>query len=162
MHTLFILLGDNKGYRYKHMLLAQYFIQHKIGEIVLSSSIYETAPWQVKHKTKYLNQCLMVKTQLSIFQLLNATQKIEKILGRTNKSQLSSRTIDIDVLFYDNTIVETKNLTIPHPRLHLRKFTLIPLNEIASKIVHPKFNETIQKLLENCDDTSVVEKYSIT
>jgi len=144
------------------MLLAQYFIQHKIGEIVLSSSIYETAPWQVKHKTKYLNQCLMVKSQLSIFQLLNATQKIEKILGRTNKSQLSSRTIDIDVLFYDNTIVETKNLTIPHPRLHLRKFTLIPLNEIASKIVHPKFNEIIQKLLENCDDTSVVEKYSIT
>lgn len=92
--------------------------------------------------------------------MLNATQKIEKILGRTNKSQLSSRTIDIDVLFYDNTIVETKNLTIPHPRLHLRKFTLIPLNEIASKIVHPKFNEIIQKLLENCDDTSVVEKYS--
>jgi len=70
------------------MLLAQYFIQHKIGEIVLSSSIYETAPWEVKHKTKYLNQCLMVKTQLSIFQLLNATQKIEKILGRTIRRKI--------------------------------------------------------------------------
>lgn len=159
MNTIFILLGSNKGYRYQHLLLAHYFISQNIGKIVASSNIYETAPWKVNHKTKYLNQCIKIESSLSIFQLFNATRKIEKILGRTNKNQQSSRTIDIDILFYNEIVLQAKNLQIPHPRLHLRNFTLVPLNEIAKQYVHPILCTTIEVLVNQCDDESTIEIY---
>ena len=161
MHTVFILLGSNKGYRYKHLLLAKYFIQNEIGRINSASNIYETEPWQVLGKqSAYLNQCLEVQSTLGLFQLLNATQKIEKLLGRKNKNQNQSRTIDIDILFYDNLQIETDKLLIPHPRMHLRKFTLLPLSEIAPKFVHSTYNKTIQELLQKLEDTSNVQRFN--
>lgn len=160
MHKILILLGSNKGYRYKHLLLAKYFIQNEIGRINSASNIYETEPWQVIGKqSAYLNQCLEVQSTLGIFQLLNATQKIEKRLGRNNKNQNQSRTIDIDILFYDDILFETKKLIIPHPRLHLRKFTLLPLVEIAPDFIHPKMNQRIQELLKNVQDNAEVKRY---
>lgn len=161
MHEIFILLGSNKGFRYKNLLLAQYLIQQKIGEIVAISNIYETEPWQVSGKqSAYLNQCIAIKTNLSIFQVLNKTQKIEKELGRTQKRQNQSRTIDIDILFFDDWVINTKNLIIPHPRLHLRKFTLQPLAEIAATFTHPILNETIETLNKQVADNLDVKLYS--
>jgi len=160
MHRVLILLGSNQGFRYKNLLLAKYFIQRFIGEVVAVSDIYETEPWRVTgRQSAYLNQCLEIKTYKGVFQILNITQKIEKQLGRKCKKQNQSRTIDIDILFYDTIFLNNENLIIPHPRLHLRKFTLLPLSEIAANFLHPVFNQTVQKILENVQDTSEVKLY---
>jgi 2-amino-4-hydroxy-6-hydroxymethyldihydropteridine diphosphokinase len=160
LYRVFILLGSNLGFRFRNLLLAQHYITTNIGIIKYASSIYETAPWQVQQQTRYLNQCLEVHTYLSIFQLLNQTQKIEKYLGRKHKNQNACRTIDIDILFFDDIVLNNEKLTVPHPRLHLRKFTLIPLSEIANDFVHPILQKNTQELLQFCDDISEVKKYT--
>lgn len=135
-------------------------MKQKIGEIVACSPIYETAPWNVHHKTKYLNQCLKVNTYLTFFQLLNATQQIEKKLGRTNKKIGAARSIDIDILFFNNLILSTPKIQIPHPRLHLRNFTLIPLATIASSFIHPVFHKSIETILLESKDILEVKIYN--
>ncbi|MEZ4880170.1 MAG: 2-amino-4-hydroxy-6-hydroxymethyldihydropteridine diphosphokinase [Chitinophagales bacterium] len=118
-----------------------------------ASSIYETATWGKLHQPKYLNQVVVIDTFLSPFQLLNRLKKIEKQLGRKHKNLLANRVIDIDILLYNDIVFQTKQLQIPHPRMHLRQFTLIPLNEIAADYEHPILKVKIKDILINCEDT---------
>ncbi|PCJ89508.1 MAG: 2-amino-4-hydroxy-6-hydroxymethyldihydropteridine diphosphokinase [Flavobacteriales bacterium] len=158
MNTAYLLLGGNLGVRVETLAMTVELIEKRIGQAAKKSSIYETEPWGFQHENKFLNQVIKVKTALLPIELLTKILKIEKQLGRTrNKSQYSARTIDIDILFYNNIIISEKNLQIPHPRLHERKFALVPLCEIASDLFHPILKKSIKKLLENCGDNSQVE-----
>lgn len=136
----------------RYLQQATILIQEYVGFIEQQSSIYVTESWGNIHQPNYLNQALWIKTNLSPFQLLRILQKIEKALGRTNKHHYSARTIDIDILFFEDSIIAAKNLEIPHPRLHLRNFTLLPLLELNKSYTHPAYNKTIEELAKDCAD----------
>jgi len=130
---LFLSLGTNLGDREQNLNNAIDLIIKKIGKIEKKSSFYKTAPDGFVSENDFLNAVIVVKTKLSVYQVFKQTRKIEKILGRTKKSNneiYSDRIIDIDILAYNNLIINTKKLILPHPKLHLRKFVTEPLAEI--------------------------------
>jgi len=161
MNVTYLCLGGNIGDRETALKLALSKIEGQIGEITSQSSIYETEAWGVENQQAYLNQCIEVKTTLSASSLIESLLLIEKELGRmrTISDTYEPRTIDIDILFYNHDIINEPKLIVPHPRLHLRKFVLIPLNEIASNYLHPLLNKTIFSLLSECDDSSDVKQF---
>ncbi len=158
-NEVYLLIGGNIGDRFKLLEQAKRAISKKIGEIKNESSIYETAPWGFKAEQSFLNQVVKISTKLSPQKILKFCFEIEDGLGRERKSnQYESRTMDIDILFYNDEIVNEPGLIIPHPKLHLRRFTLVPLTEIEPGFVHPVFKKTSAVLLENCNDNSKVQK----
>lgn len=167
MHTVFMSLGSNKGNRLLYLKEALKEIKNKIGPITNESDIFETEAWSYKDHN-YLNSVIVIETSLLVYDVLTVSQEIEKKLGRKkkpeknekNKAAYSSRIIDIDILFYGSEIIETEDLIIPHPRLHLRKFVLKPLNQIAPNFIHPLFNKKIKSLLKESSDKSKVKLYT--
>lgn len=154
MNTAFLCLGSNLGHREINLNDAALMIERLCGTIKNSSSIYETDPWGSSSEFKYLNQVIELHTGLPPHALLKELLNIEKNLGRTrNSNQNSDRTIDIDILFYNHCILNTAGLQLPHPRLHLRKFVLMPLNEINQTFIHPVFKKSVFQLLVQCPDT---------
>lgn len=160
-HTVFLCLGGNIGDRAYYIQSAIAEIDLEIGEVISQSTMYETEAWGVKNEQNYLNCCIKVNSVLPAIDLLDKVLQIEKKLGRVRKPQFQygARTIDIDVLFYDKEVIETNKITVPHPRLHLRKFVLIPLNEIARDFIHPVLKEMICNLLIQCNDNLEVKPY---
>ena len=161
MNVAFLCLGGNIGNREFTLKQAVEKINHEIGKVISQSNYYETEAWGVENQDKYLNQCICIETLLTSSQVLKKLLEIELSLGRkrNHKETYEPRTIDIDMLFYNSDFIQTKELTIPHPRLQLRKFVLIPLNEIAPTFLHPTLNKTIQTLLMECDDSCEVLLY---
>lgn len=162
MHKCFLLLGSNLGEKDKILKRAMAAIKGKIGEIVLKSSFYQTEPWGFESSENFINIVNKVNTRKTPEEILMSIHEIEADLGRIreNSSGYQSRTIDIDILFYNDEIIDYKDLTIPHPRLHLRSFTLKPLAEIAPDFIHPLLGKSIRDLLASCDDDSVVKLMS--
>jgi len=162
MNTAFLCLGGNIGNRAFTLKQVVEKINTEIGRVISQSNLYETEAWGVDNQEKYLNQCICVETSLSSHQLLKQTLKMELDFGRqrNHKETYEARTIDIDVLFYNTDVIQTTDLTIPHPRLHLRNFVLIPLNEIAPNFSHPTLQKTIQALLTECEDQCDVLLYN--
>lgn len=158
MNKVFLLLGANLGNRFQQLKLAGEAIQKEVGKVSQVSAVYETAAWGVEEGPSYLNQVLRVETSLSPEALLSVTSRIEDALGRTRQFKWDSRLIDIDILFYENLQVETERLIIPHPYLHLRRFTLVPLAEIAPHFLHPVLKKTTLQLLLDLDDPLPVKK----
>lgn len=152
MPRLFLLLGGNLGDRVAYMEQARTKIAVWIGAVTCLSKLYETAAWGKTDQPNFLNQVLEVQTKLQPEQVLYTINNIEQELGRERHEHWGSRVIDIDILFYDELMLQTQRLTIPHPHLHNRRFTLAPLKEIAPALVHPVLNETIEQLLSNCQD----------
>ncbi|UHG91675.1 2-amino-4-hydroxy-6-hydroxymethyldihydropteridine diphosphokinase [Spirosoma oryzicola] len=152
----FLLLGANLGDRVTTMSRAVELIAQQVGKIIRQSSLYETAPWGVTEQPSYLNQVLLVETALAPQPLLEHTQAIEYELGRVRLDKWGARLIDIDILYYEQQAIRTETLSIPHPYLHLRRFTLMPLTEIAPHYRHPVLQKTTQELLNECPDTSDV------
>lgn len=154
MREIFLLTGSNRGDRQEMILRASVLIAEKAGSVLKTSSILETPPWGFTDPVAFLNQALEIETDLPPTQLLSTLHDIETLLGRTRSAQSSgyaSRTMDIDILFYGQKIIQTKTLTIPHPRLHERYFALKPLTEIAPGFVHPVLGKTISQLLQQLD-----------
>jgi 2-amino-4-hydroxy-6-hydroxymethyldihydropteridine diphosphokinase len=138
-------MGDRKQLLSQALAL----VEKGCGRVVQASKIHETKPWGFEAERDFLNQALLVETTLLPLELLRQCQEIERALGRirnSNGERYSSRPIDIDILFYEDVVCETPELTLPHPRLHLRKFALEPLIEVASEWVHPHLNATASDL----------------
>jgi len=153
----YLLLGSNIGDSQLQLQYANSLIEFRCGRILNKSSIYRTEPWGMKDQNDFLNQCLALETKLSPKDLLGALKQIEQEMGRTSSTHWGPRIIDIDILFYGSEVIELDNLQIPHPQIANRKFTLLPLNELAADFIHPTLKSTIQQLLENCPDNSNVE-----
>lgn len=159
-NTAFILLGGNIHPRMTYLKKAENEISTLVGNIISKSSVYETEAWGFETENNFYNEVLEVETSLSPNKLLNELLGIEKSLGRKrNKGGgYVSRTLDADILYYNDDIIEETELIIPHPRLHLRKFVLEPLCEIAANFIHPKLKVSNNLLLKKCDDKSMVVK----
>ena len=137
------------------------YIQDEIGEIIERSKIYQTSPWGNIKQEDYLNQAICVQTVLSAPDILEKALFIEKIMGRIRVVKWGAREIDIDILFFNNDIISTKYLEIPHPLLHKRLFVLQPLMDIAPIFIHPIYNQTISEMLESCSDLEKLEEYAV-
>lgn len=156
-----LLLGGNLGDRLKNLDLAESLIVTRIGKAVYKSAIYETEPWGFEDKHPFLNQLIIVETPLTPAGVLNEIKSIEIDMGRAKGNlQWSSRIIDIDILFYEEIIVKKADLTIPHPRLHERRFALEPLLESNPEFIHPLTKKSVKKLYSECTDTSEVIIFS--
>lgn len=149
MKIAYLSLGSNVGERETHLLNAiQKLAQLEFVEILKVSAFYETNAVARYSQPNYLNAAMKIRTILTPDELLTATQKIEIELGRTSKQNEAPRTIDIDILLYEQELICTDELTIPHPLLHLRPFVLIPLQEIAPSEIHPILQESIMDIYQ--------------
>jgi 2-amino-4-hydroxy-6-hydroxymethyldihydropteridine diphosphokinase len=157
MKTAFLGIGTNIGRREDNLRDAITKIEEHIGKVMVSSSVYETEPWGFQSMDKFLNMVVKVETKLTPSGLLGRILMIESLLGRVRgEKQYSSRVIDIDILLYEDLVIDELSLKIPHPLLHERKFVLIPLSGLAPEIIHPVLNKSICTLLELCEDKSKV------
>ena len=161
MNTIFLQLGSNMGEREAYLQNAIALIAEEIGAIQKKSKVYESVPWGVENQNNYLNQVIQIKSVCSAEEVLEKVLEIEDKIGRIRNEKWGERIIDIDILFFNDLIVEKEGICIPHIHLQSRKFVLIPLNEIAPNFIHPKYNKTISKLLIHCKDIESVEEYAI-
>ncbi|MBL7970251.1 MAG: 2-amino-4-hydroxy-6-hydroxymethyldihydropteridine diphosphokinase [Prolixibacteraceae bacterium] len=159
MTKLYLLLGGNLGDKKSVFAEARMILEKVVGKITAQSALYETEPWGFDSEDLFWNQVLEITTVLSPDEVLQQTQNAETGLGRIRKAyQYASRIIDIDILFYGELIINQANLIVPHPRIQERKFTLIPLCEIAPDLIHPVFQKNIRQLLDECTDPLKVVK----
>ncbi|MGZ5246966.1 MAG: 2-amino-4-hydroxy-6-hydroxymethyldihydropteridine diphosphokinase [Flavitalea sp.] len=152
MAKVYLLTGGNVGDSLKTLQKANALIQQRVGSIIKSSSIYKTAAWGKTDQDDFLNQVLLVETGLDPYELMDVLLDIEMLLGRKRLEKFGPRIIDLDILFYEDIIIKTERLTIPHPQIQFRRFVLEPLNEIVSELVHPILKKNINRLLMECTD----------
>jgi len=158
LHKVVFLLGSNQGNKSKNLENARQLIGRFVGKIKLVSSIYETEPWGFESTEAFLNQAVLIESSHEHDDVLKAIQKIEKDMGRDRiRNFYTSRVIDIDIIFIDQLVINQPDFTIPHPLIPLRKFVLIPLNEIIPKFIHPVLDISITQMLGQCEDTLKVE-----
>ena len=159
MSLIYIALGTNLGDRIANLRAA---IDSLAPDVSVSreSTIYETPPWGYTEQPAFLNMVIETETSLSPRALLRCLKKRENELGRVKNFRNGPRQIDLDILFYDNLVLDEENLTIPHPRLHERAFVLVPLADIAPEFEHPLLGKTIIELLQDVD-TSEIAPFSV-
>jgi 2-amino-4-hydroxy-6-hydroxymethyldihydropteridine diphosphokinase len=160
MDEVYLLTGGNIGNRLQYLLKAKEQIQKRCGSVLKESSIYETAAWGKEDQKAFLNQVLKIKTTLTPDSLLNTVLEIEEDLGRKREVKYGPRTIDIDILFFNEDIINRVGLKIPHPQMQNRRFVLTPLNEIAADKIHPSLLKTVSQLLAECPDPLAVYKFN--
>ncbi|WP_028909713.1 2-amino-4-hydroxy-6-hydroxymethyldihydropteridine diphosphokinase [Prevotella sp. AGR2160] len=136
MHNVYLGLGTNLGDKERNISLSIEKIEAMIGAVTRRSSLYATKPWGFQSEHDFLNACVCVETMLSPRQVLEKTQEVERLMGRTEKShngEYHDRLIDIDILLYDDLHIDEPDLKIPHPLMHERDFVMVPLREISQK-----------------------------
>jgi 2-amino-4-hydroxy-6-hydroxymethyldihydropteridine diphosphokinase len=158
MNKVYLLIGGNMGDRMANLAQAIHLINQEIGPIQLTSSIYETAAWGNTNQPDFLNQSLMLHTSLDEETLMHQLLNIEIGMGRKRDIPMGPRTIDLDIIYFNDLVIENELITIPHPKIAERRFVLIPLAEIAPKFLHPVLNKTNEALLKDCGDSLAVYK----
>ena len=162
MAIVYLSLGSNLGDRVGYLQQATSLLNasEKIN-VVATSSFYESEPWQMNSENWFVNDVIQIATTLTPEELLNACQRIEKQLGRKRLSSevYTDRTIDIDILFYDDLIIKTDRLVIPHRNFSKRAFVLVPMLEIAQDFVHPLYKKTVMELYEELENPEMVVLY---
>ena len=162
MNTVFLSIGTNLGQREENLTNAIKMIENETGLIQALSSVYETEPWEMSMCDLFLNMVLRIETSLNPHILLATLLDIEDKMGRRREDlEYSSRIIDIDILFFNDFIINEKNLNIPHLLIEHRRFVLEPLVEIATWLIHPAVGKSVESLLESCTDSCVVRKTEI-
>lgn len=157
MNISYLLIGGNLGDRVVQLSTARTGITAAGGEIRRESSLYETAAWGRTDQPDFLNQALEVATILEAPDWMASLLDIEKGMGRRRETRYGSRNIDIDILFFNNSIIRIPQLVIPHPEIQNRRFALAPMEEIAPFLIHPVLGKTIRELLTACTDPLPVE-----
>ena len=152
MNSAYLLIGGNLGNRIENLTKAISAIEKDIGKIIKISTIYQTASWGITDQPDFLNQVLLVTTKFSAAETMQIILSVENKMGRIRTLKNASRIIDIDILLFNDEIINSRLLTIPHPEIQNRKFVLIPLNEIAPQLLHPVFKQSIQNLLSTSKD----------
>jgi 2-amino-4-hydroxy-6-hydroxymethyldihydropteridine diphosphokinase len=159
VHQAWISLGSNLGDRAAQLALARNHLAESCGTILRVSGIYESRAWGYESDNMFFNQCLQLETALSPGALLQAVLEVERRMGRQRgREGYTDRSIDLDILFYDNLVLQTDHLQVPHPRMEDRRFVLQPLQEIASGKQHPVTGLTVGEMLEKSTDTARIEK----
>ncbi len=158
MNKTYLLLGSNIGNSRQQLLDAQKNIRAGIGDIIHQSGFYQTAAWGKKDQPDFINQVIIVETALTAAEIMKTILAIEETMGRIRTEKNAPRIIDIDILFFNKEIIKSNFLTIPHPFIQERRFTLIPLNELTPDFRHPLLNKTISQLLRECPDNLDVKK----
>lgn len=159
MESCYVLFGSNMGDKENIFAEACLLINNRCGAITAVSSSYESEPWGFEASEWFLNRLIVVDTDLNPEAMLRKLLAIEAELGRVRhpeKEGYTSRTADLDILYYGQRVIVTPTLTVPHPRLHLRRFALMPLCEVAPELMHPVFQVTQRELLHRCTDQSIV------
>lgn len=159
MHQVFLSIGGNLGNKRANFDKVYTHIQNELGCIVLRSSVYETPAWGFVSEDSFWNQVLCIETLLNPSEILEKIKKIDAAFGRKRSGNgYSSREMDIDILYFEDNIINTENLTIPHPLLHKRLFVLVPLAEVAPDFIHPVLKLSSLEMLNNCEDKSEIKK----
>lgn len=155
-HIVYISLGSNMGNRLANLKNA---VSNLAPQMIVrkKSPVYETPPWGYTDQPAFLNQVVMAETYLEADALLGHLKRLEAALGREPSFQNGPRLIDMDILFYDDIILDSQPLSIPHPRLHQRAFVLVPLNDIAPELVHPVLGKPVSELLLDVERMEIVE-----
>ena len=159
MNKAYLLLGGNIGNRPANLKKAKHLLENQVGKIVKCSGIYETASWGNTDQPDFLNRVLLIETKLAPEKIMEQILLIEKTMGRVRSEKNASRVIDIDILFFNDEVIETKNIIIPHPEIQNRNFVLYPLNELFPQLNHPVLKKTVHELLLQCSDTLAVHIY---
>lgn len=163
-NKVYLLAGgnlQNTAEKYQRLFA---LLENHIGEIILSSGFYLSEAWGFKSEYPFINLAVCLHTELSPEEVMQKTQHIEKQMGRDKKNEkiYTDRSMDIDIIFYNDLILQTDSLQIPHPRIQERRFVLYPLCEIASDMMHPVLGKSIQELKDSCEDTTEVKIFSFT
>ncbi len=159
MHRLIVSTGSNLGPRQKNLESVISKISERIGCVRRASSIYESDAWGYRSKNPFYNQCLEVETELTPEECMDRILKIERTMGRERDGTgYRDRIIDVDILLFDDLVVKTRRMTIPHPGMPDRRFVLLPLAEILPHLRHPVLNLTVSEILEKCPDHSEVRR----
>lgn len=158
---IYLLSGSNLGDRVANMARALEFIEQKAGRLVAQSQLYETAAWGIEAQPSFLNQVMEIASTLSPRELLNTLLSIEMEMGRERRQKWGERLIDLDILYYGDLVLNEQALSIPHPHLQERRFTLVPLCELAPLLVHPVLGKTQQELLDECPDELEVRVFEL-
>jgi 2-amino-4-hydroxy-6-hydroxymethyldihydropteridine diphosphokinase len=161
MQRVLLGLGTNLGDKIKNLQIALKELSNQLGEITKISSVYETEAWGVQNQDNYYNIVIEINTNFFPLGLIQKILAIESSLGRIREKKWDSRIIDIDILFYENYVISTDHLRLPHPFLEKRNFVLEPLNEVVSGFTHPKLRKTISELKSTCSDKSWIKKLNI-
>ncbi|WP_078671372.1 2-amino-4-hydroxy-6-hydroxymethyldihydropteridine diphosphokinase [Chitinophaga eiseniae] len=158
MNTAILLIGGNLGDRVANLQQAVALIGASAGEVLKTSALYQTAPWGSVDQPDYLNQGIEIQTSMDALTLLHTLLDIERRIGRIRQEKWGARVIDIDLIFFNDEILSLPELKLPHPRMHLRQFVLVPLAEIVPDYLHPVLHKTVRQLQQDCpDDLSAVK-----
>ncbi|HYH16363.1 MAG TPA: 2-amino-4-hydroxy-6-hydroxymethyldihydropteridine diphosphokinase [Flavisolibacter sp.] len=158
MQNAYLLTGGNTGDRYQFLASALKALETECGEILAVSALFETQAWGLNDQPPFLNQAVQLQTTLSAQVLLERILAIEILLGRVRDQKYGPRTIDIDIIFYGQEVIQEPGLVIPHPHLPNRRFALECLNDIAPSFIHPVIRKSVHTLLEECTDSLTVHK----
>lgn len=157
-HIVYLALGSNLGNRFANLKQAVSALSPQI-DVQAKSYVYETPPWGYEDQPRFLNQVIKAKTYLEPERLIKHIKRLEVTLGREDSFQNGPRLIDIDILFYDDLILNTGSLVIPHPRLHERGFVLLPLMDIDPDLVHPVTQKSVREMV-TLSDVQGIEKFA--
>ncbi len=167
MEQAILITGSNQGDKVSYLRFAKERVAECAGKIIQESSIYESDPWGYESANAFLNQCLLIQTGLSPQRLLEIILTIETDAGRIRYKEkkrmglYTDRTLDIDILFYGDFIVNEPKLIIPHPKIETRRFVLLPLSELTPEWIHPVTGKSVIKMLADCEDLNGVRKVMI-
>jgi 2-amino-4-hydroxy-6-hydroxymethyldihydropteridine diphosphokinase len=159
MNHAYLLLGGNTGDRVQNLATALAHITARCGTVLKTSSLYETAAWGQTDQPAFLNQAVMIRTNLAALPLLHTILDIEKEMGRTREVRYDPRNIDIDILFYNRDLIQLPGLEVPHPGIPHRRFVLAPMAEITPHKLHPALKKSMKQLLQDCTDPLPVKKW---
>lgn len=160
MNKAYLLLGGNTGDRLHYLETARKRLETGCGRMLKLSSLYETAAWGKEDQPSFLNQVICIETKLSATELLEAALQIEATMGRTREEKYAPRTIDIDILFFNNGIIDLPGLVVPHPHIQNRRFVLEPMVELSPNKIHPVLHQSMKELLKICPDKLEVKRFA--